>query len=318
MLPEGASPRYKRAMSRAPSTWVLLASALALCSIGCREPVAARGLDGGAFVLPDAGFRDASAPDPGDVDAGPFVCEPACEGAEVCACRGADCGCGAPGVAGDRCDPQVPASCAAPSACVRTRQRGQDVFECTVGGEGSACSKTDDRCVTALGCVCLTPLDGRTTCTCRQTWDPAERLCDRMVPETCPGGTCVRVVGPQGTAGFSCSDGSRGQPCEPEVPSCRTSLGCTCPVFAGRQACLCSEPGEQAGEPCDPRVAGSCAPPLSCRPTPGEGGLSSTCQGEPGPSDAGAGRCDPRDPRTCPRGFVCVDLGGGLECVPDR
>lgn len=286
-------------------------------AVACRDAPAPRGLDGGAFQLPDAGFRDASVRDAGDHDAGPFVCDPSCAAELACGCVSGACGCLQPGGHGSACDPQAPATCAEPTACVPVRRAGSDAFLCTDGREGSACSKTDDRCTTRLGCVCLTNASAITDCRCTETWDPAERLCDRMVPETCPGGTCVRTVGSGGRAYFLCSDGSRGQPCEANDNSCRTSLGCTCPVIAGAPRCSCSEPGAE-GEPCDFRVAGSCQAPLVCGVERDlAGGNRTVCQREGGPGPMPGG-CDPTDPESCPPGEICVWGPGGGACIPDR
>lgn len=289
---------------------------------GCSANDGPRLVDGGDFVLPDAGFRDAEVRDTG-VDAGPFVCASACGAGEVCGClqtqAGLDCGCHPPGVNLAACDPQVPESCAAPTVCSRTRQVGQDVYVCTDGRDGNPCSKTLETCQTTLGCVCLTPPSGSTNCTCTETFTDGSGLCDRAVPETCPGGTCVRAVGIGGNGYFICSDGAEGAPCEVGDGSCRTSLGCTCPVLSGREVCRCSEPGSTSGAPCDPAVPGSCEAPLRClsQSVP-EQGLSTTCgTGTPGLPDAGGMvGCDPLNPGSCPPGTVCVEVEGSLQCVP--
>jgi hypothetical protein len=297
----------------ARGAWALVAGL-----VGCSGPAGPRLVDGGAFVLPDAGFADAQVRDTG-IDAGPFTCAPACGAGEACGClTGAGCGCHPVGGNLDPCDPQHPETCAAPTVCSRARTHGADVYVCTDGRAGNPCSKTLETCTTALGCVCLTPPSGGTDCRCVETFDPGLGLCDRMVPETCVGGTCVRATGPGGQVYFVCSDGAAGQPCEVGDGSCQTSLGCTCPVISGRAACRCSEPGTMEGAPCDLAVPASCAAPLTCtaRQVPDEG-ISTVCSGAGGP-DAGAGQpCDPTAPVPCPPGYACVDAGGGLfRCEP--
>lgn len=289
---------------------------------GCSGGAGPRLIDGGAFELPDAGFKDATVRDTG-VDAGPFVCAPGCVAPEVCGClesaAGRDCGCHPPASNLGACDPQSPETCLAPTVCSRTRQVGVDRFVCTDGRESNPCSKTMDICQTTLGCVCLTPPSGATNCTCTETFTDSSGLCDRMVPETCPNGTCVRVVGVGGTAYFLCSDGVEGAPCERGDGSCNTSLGCTCPVLSGREVCRCSEPGTQSGAPCDVEVPGSCAAPLMCWPqSVPEQGVSTVCASEaPGRPDGGTSlTCDPFDPGTCPPGTICVEVEGVLQCVP--
>lgn len=279
------------------------------------EPL--RAVDGGGFRLPDAAPRDGGVRDSG-IDAGPFVCDPACANGQVCGCIANDCGCRAPSMLGDPCDPQHPETCGAGS-CVRARFMGSDIFFCSDGREGFPCSKTADICTTALGCVCYTPSSGATDCLCLEQHDPMNELCDRMVPETCPGGVCVRVEASSGGVYFLCSDGAEGRPCEVGDNSCRTSLGCTCPRIQGRDRCRCSEPAGD-GEPCDINVAGSCVPPLMCYPTqlPNQG-VSTTCSDGPqGGRDGGVGTpggCDPNDPMSCPPGQVCIPTGQGFQCV---
>ncbi len=285
----------------------------------CSSDSGPRLRDGGAFVLPDAGFADATVYDTG-VDAGPFECAPVCSGGAVCGCLETsgdlNCGCHAPGNNLDACDPQNPATCAAPTVCSRTRQAGRDFYVCTDGRQDNPCSKSLDTCTTALGCVCLTPPSGQTDCRCVERFDQSSGLCDRMVPETCDPGTCVRATGVGGGAYFFCSDGSVGSPCERGDGSCTTSLGCTCPVLGGREVCICSEPGV-GGQPCDRSVSGSCESPLMCitQSIP-EQGVTTTC-GSGTPDGGMLPGCDPLNLGTCPPGTRCEEVQGALQCVPN-
>lgn len=290
-----------------------------LAVVGCKDTPAVRGADGGAFVLPDAGFFDAGFYDAGGRDAGPFVCMPACTGGDVCGCLADDCGCHLPSQLAEPCDLSNPDTCAAPYECVRARREGVDVAICSDGREGISCSKTADICTTALGCVCYTEGSGSTDCRCLESHDPENGLCDRMVPETCPDGTCVRSIGSTGSAFFFCSDGAEGRACEAGDGSCRTSLGCTCPLVGGRERCQCSEPGGD-GAACDPNVAGACSPPLMCFPSSTPDGITTRCSSNPqGGRDGGVGgpgeMCDPNDPTSCPPGAECLFTGQGFQCV---
>lgn len=297
---------------------ILLATLLSGGVAACSGDSGPRLVDGGAFVLPDAGFRDASIPDR-EVDAGPFECAPACGAGEVCGCletgAGRDCGCHPPGQNLDPCDPQHPETCGGSTVCSRTRQQGADLYVCTDGREGNPCSKTLETCTTALGCVCLTPPSGATNCSCVEDFDEGSGLCDRMVPETCPDGVCVRAPSVGGNVYFLCSDGAEGNPCEPGDGSCRTSLGCTCPLVGGRERCQCSEPGG-AGALCDPSVPGACEAPLMCLPQRGpDQGTTTTCRSATPDAGLPPG-CDPNNPGSCPPGFVCRETEGGFQCVP--
>lgn len=287
----------------------------------CSDP-APRRVDGGVFVLPDAGFRDSSVRDLG-VDAGPFQCPFGCPVGQACGCldtpSGRQCGCHPRGEFGVVCDPFAPETCQDDLRCIAGRN-GIARYFCSDGRVGSFCSKRNepDVCTTALGCVCLTSPMGTTTCRCLDTVDPAGDLCDRGVPATCPDGTCVRTNGPGGTVFFVCSDGSEGQPCERGDSSCRTSLGCTCPLFEGLAVCRCSEP-VGAGGACDPDVQQACQDGLQCLPRPGVQGVSTIC-GTLFP-DAGTGggiACDPADPLSCPEGLICrLSPSGGFTCQPN-
>lgn len=312
MLPRGPA----RFDARVRSPLLLLAPLAVALLVGCPGDDGPRLRDGGAFTLPDGGFVDASVRDTG-VDAGPFQCDPACPSNQACGCILDTCGCFPRGGNLDPCDIQNPDTCGAGTTCTRARVQGRDVFLCSDGRDGNPCSKTQQTCTTELGCVCLTPSNGQTDCQCVETWVPQAGLCDRMVPETCPGGTCVRATTSGGTAFFICSDGSEGQPCEVGDNSCRTSLGCTCPRVSGRDRCACSEPAGE-GEPCDFSVPGSCEAPLMCVPRQGLGGQVSTVCGSEVP-DAGTMTpgCDPNNPGSCPPGFTCTEVPGmGFQCVP--
>lgn len=319
-LPRVRRPGFHGGVSRpescaalGPAGWGVLLVALGVA--GCSGESGPRLVDGGAFVLPDAGFPDVQVYDSG-IDAGPFVCDPGCGAGQACGClEGVGCGCHAPGGNLAPCDPQHPETCAAPTVCSRTRQSGRDLYVCTDGRDGNPCSKTLETCQTALGCVCLTPPNGATDCRCTETFEDTSGLCDRMVPESCPDGVCVRTTGAGGQVYFLCSDGAPGRPCEPGDGSCRTSLGCTCPRFAGRERCLCSEPGGD-GAPCDPSVPGSCVAPLMClaQQVPDQG-TSTTCSS--GSRDAGLPPgCDPNNPGSCPPGYRCEQVQGQFQCVP--
>lgn len=284
----------------------------------CKDTSGQRGIDGGAFVLPDAGFTDAGFYDSGTHDAGPFACSMTCAGNQVCGCILGDCGCHTPNGLAEPCDLQHPETCAAPFQCVRARAEGVDIDFCSDGRLGIPCSKTADICTTALGCVCYTDSTSTTDCRCLDAHDPNNGLCDRMVPETCPDGVCVRTIGTSGGAFFFCSDGAEGTPCEAGDGSCQTSLGCTCPIVFGQARCRCSEPA-QAGQPCDPNVAGACVPPSMCTPQMVAGrGISTVC-GDGIGRDGGVGgpgmMCDPNDPNSCPPGSACLMTPQGFRCV---
>ena len=298
---------------------LLLALACA-CSRGAQSD---RLADGGAFVLPDSGRFYDSGPaidpgrDAGTPDSGPAVCNPACTADRVCACveSGAgDCGCHSPRGYRQPCDPQVAASCRHPFDCVLARVDDDHRFICSDGREGTPCARAQASCNTASGCVCLSTPFG-TSCTCQGVPGPSPLLCDPMVPATCPNGTCVRVEAQSG-AFWVCSDGSEHEYCNPGDGSCRTSLGCTCPLVAGRRSCRCTEPGDREGDACDPSVMGVCVAPLRCeiRGNPVEGGYFSECKGMAGGNDAF--RCDPARPM-CPQGFMCVETEPGVyRCRP--
>jgi hypothetical protein len=295
-----------------------LASVFALLLlVTCKDTSGQRGIDGGAFTIPDAGFIDAGFYDSGLNDAGPYQCPVTCSGGQVCGCILGDCGCHTPKAFNEPCDVQHPETCESPFQCVRARSEGFDIDICSDGRLGIACSKTADICTTQLGCVCYTDASSTTDCRCRDAHDPNNELCDRFVPETCPNGVCVRAIGSGGGAFFFCSDGAEGRACEPGDGSCQTSLGCTCPIVFGQARCTCGEPAE-AGEACDPNVAGACVAPLMCLPqqTPGRG-ITTVCgsgQGRDGGSGA-PGSCDPNDPNSCPPGTACIMTAQGFQCV---
>ena len=306
------------------TSWPVIARlttfACLLVAGGCSSESAPRRVDGGAFVLPDGGFRDASFRDIG-VDAGNPPCVPLCADGEACGCLelpgGRSCGCHPVGMFGDPCDPGVPETCQADLRCVASR-RGVTTYRCSDGRPGSLCSRLNvpDVCATALGCVCLTGPSGMTTCTCENEADPDNPLCDPQVPQTCTRGDCVRATGPGGITYFVCSDGSLGSPCERGSPSCRTSLGCTCPVVQGLARCQCSEPSNEGG-PCDLEVAGGCLDGLFCIPQRDLNGVSTICSSEV--PDAGTNDlpCNPLDPMPCPAGLICrQNLNGGFTCQP--
>ncbi len=285
-----------------------------LCGLllGCGSDPEPRFRDGGGFVFPDATAADGGvAVDLGE-DAGRVACAPPCSGGQVCACVGGGCGCRAPAPIGGDCDPEVSGSCAEGS-CLIVRENGRDRFSCADGRPGGACSKRDDRCETALGCVCLTPTTGLTDCRCRDDLPAGNIFCDPLVPETCPGHECRRASGPNGVF-FVCADGREGDGCEPRVPICSTSLGCTCPLMSGRRVCSCAEPGFE-GDPCEDDDG--CFPPLSCRSEAGDAGVSTVCGPPAGPdagTSAGSGApCGPELP-PCPQGERCVPERGVFVC----
>ena len=276
--------------------------------------------DGGGFVLPDGGFPDAAFPDAAPVDAGPYVCNPACTSGEVCGCVGEptpSCGCRAAGTYAAACDPQHPETCAAPFSCQPGRVSDDTLYRCTDGREGSACSKASQVCTTALGCVCLTSPIGITDCTCLETVAADTMLCDNMVPASCPNGACLRQEGSRGEAWWFCSHGAPGDPCEVNNDICQTTLGCTCPLIAGQERCLCSEPADE-GLPCDPTVLGSCVDPLMCVLERNfERGDRTICSSGGGQTDGGLNdECDPMDPGTCPPAWLCLRMAGRFRCVP--
>ena len=286
----------------------------------CSSDPPPRRVDGGAFVLPDAGFRDATVRDVGFAP-GPNECVPPCPEGEACGClelaAGLSCGCHPRGAFGAPCDELVPETCQDAFRCVAGRDV-QTRFFCSDGRLDSICSKRNDPdvCVTNLGCVCLTGPSGTTTCTCEDEADPTNPLCDPDVPETCADGVCVRASGPGGIVFFACSDGSEGQPClRGSTDQCQTSLGCTCPRINGLARCQCSEP-QGAGGFCDPDVPDSCVGSLMCLPQQTPNGISTVCSGIV--PDAGTEiLCSPADPNGCPPGLVCRPRpGGGFTCQP--
>jgi hypothetical protein len=299
-------------------------AAIAALLAGCSSGENTTRPDGGEFMLPDSGVifdggpgLDSTVP----VDAGPYQCPASCEGITVCSCLDTmppTCGCNAPQSYSGPCDPQVPESCKSPYACVVTRTLEGTRYQCTDGREYSSCSHADDRCTTALGCVCTTNFFG-TNCECRGAPDPNSSSCDPMVPASCPQGTCIRVESQQNVY-FVCSDGAENQPClGPGDISCATSLGCTCPSIGGRVQCRCSEPQSTPGSPCDPNVEGACVAPLECQIRYDEeaGGFVSECAPKFGPDCMDIYSCDPNNP-LCPRGYSCVEVEPQrFRCVID-
>ncbi len=284
--------------------------AILLVLTACTKP--GPGLvDGGGFVLPDAGKRDAGTPDSGAGDSGPFVCAEPCTGGTVCGCVDRDCGCQTPAGNDELCDPQAPATCRSGLSCLRARRAGVDVYVCSNGAEGTSCSHTADICTTALGCVCLTPPTHTTDCHCVESVT-SPSLCDPLVPLSCPGNVCVRVDAPGG-AYFVCSDGALNSPCDQAQDNCQTSLGCICPLVSGRERCLCGEPSGEGG-PCDPNEPASCVDGLDCvvAGNPMEG-ASTVCSGGPSLPDGGI-PCDPNNPTSCPPGQICEEGPGGFTC----
>jgi hypothetical protein len=250
-------------------------------ALGCNKPGPGL-IDGGGFMLPDAGVRDVGETpiDTGVPDAGP-ICDPPCPGNETCAAA---------------------------------REHGNDVFLCTDGAENTACSHTQDLCTTALGCVCLTDPTSTTDCRCTESVSNPT-LCDRMVPESCPGKVCVRVEGPNGVY-FYCSGGASREPCDPAQDNCQTSLGCTCPLVDDIERCQCSEPAPE-GAPCDINVAGACQGSLMCvvagNPLDGR---NTICTSNSSVPDGGMPiPCDPNNPTSCPPGQTCVETEDGFVCV---
>ena len=287
---------------------------------GCSSEPAPRRVDGGAFVLPDGGFRDASVRDAG-FDAGKDPCMERCAPNEACGClelpAARSCGCHPRGGHADVCDPNNPRTCQDELRCVAGRN-GQTIYFCSDGRAESLCSKRNDPdvCRTTLGCVCLTLPSGLTTCRCADTPDPDNPLCDPDVPETCTSGTCVQASAPGGITYFVCSDGREGQPCAPDDSSCQTTLGCTCPLVAGLQRCRCSEPSVEGG-PCDVDVPESCVDGLSCVPERTVDGTRTICTSAvPDAGTASDIPCDPGDPFSCPAGFICLPGPNGFRCAP--
>ncbi len=294
----------------------------------CRDgPSARRLIDGGRFELPDSGvFFDArpviGPPEAGPADTGPHVCEGGCPDGSVCGCLDREprtCGCALPQGYNEGCDPQHPETCGFPYKCVRGRKIEGLRYICSDGREGSSCSTVDSICNTSRGCNCVLTPFGVTACSCQGEQGENPLLCNPARPETCPGGTCVRIETSGGAVHF-CSQGRRYDPCVAGDSTCRTSLGCTCPYYMGRQACQCSEPGEVEGELCDPRVAESCVDPLECTVVRDEapGSVSTQCAGRFSP-DGGVDplACDPARP-FCPQGFTCVEIRPSTyRCVLD-
>lgn len=275
--------------------------------------------DGGAFELPDSGwffdastvrFSDAAAP-----DTGPFQCNRTCGDAQICGCLDTPpnptCGCNARAGYAEPCDPQVEDSCKFPFRCVIARKLEGTRYICSDGREGTPCSNTNDTCMTQNGCTCLSTPFGL-ACSCRGPTTGSALFCDPRVAMPCREGTCVRVRSSPMDF-FICSDGGKDEPCQPGDNSCHTSLGCTCPTVAGREVCRCSEPGDVAGDACDPAVPMSCRAPLACRPIPDQelGGFSTVCAGA-GTPDGGTDplACDPMRP-SCPPSYECVEVTPG-------
>jgi hypothetical protein len=246
--------------------------------------------DGGAFQLPDSGLIydggtpmfDAEAP-----DSGPFICNPACDAdaGSVCACLASAnprCGCHDRQGLLDDCDPQAPRSCRWPLLCALAATNDGTRYLCTDGSSGTPCYPTDQEvCNTDRGCLCTRdPLFPATlACSCQGPNGPSRLLCDPNDPSTCPAleGVCVEVPLSNGQHFYICSDGSELEPCRLGQPSCKTSLGCTCPTAGGLPYCRCSEPATRAGQACDPAVDASCVAPLTCAVRTVDGGLASVC-----------------------------------------
>ncbi|MBI4822353.1 MAG: hypothetical protein HY791_39195 [Deltaproteobacteria bacterium] len=296
---------------------------LALAALtACSESYSGNGpADGGAFVIPDSGhFVDARVFDAEAPDTGPFRCKPACGASEVCTCLPDGCGCHQPAAFLQTCDPQVAASCTNGLTCIRARQVEGSSFLCSDGRTDSPCSRdSDSLCQTPFGCICRAQ-NGSVSCSCDPTPVDSTGLCDLEEPATCvEGESCAKRSDPIGST-WLCSDGSAGEPCTEDRPTCKTALGCTCPFVEGREVCQCTELG-QAGDPCDPSLgADGCVPPLQCIVI-SEGnppGPSTVC-GTGGPPDAGpiVTSCDPFDPNSCPPGLTCVGIGSGrYRCLP--
>lgn len=301
--------------------------ALVLVS-ACREgPSARRLVDGGRFELPDSGqILDARAqvgpPDSGPGDSGPFVCEGGCPDGSVCGClddNARTCGCTQPAGFNEPCDPQHLETCRWPFECVRGRKLEGLRYVCSDGRAGSSCSSVDSICNTSRGCVCVQTPFGTTACSCQGEQGANPVLCDPQTPASCPGGTCVRIETPSGVTHL-CSQGMRYQPCSEGDSTCRTSLGCTCPIYLGRASCQCAEPGEVDGELCDPRVPGACVAPLECGVVPGDlpAEFDTRCVSSEG-GDGGVAPldCDPARP-FCPTGFTCREVRPSTyRCVID-
>jgi hypothetical protein len=304
-------------------------AALVICAVvslsACRDgPGRARNIDGGRFELPDSGFFFDARPPPSRPDAsvgdtGPYVCEAGCPDGSVCGCLDRSCGCHEPGRYNALCDLQHPETCGWPYQCVRAQTLQGRRTVCSDGRLGSSCSTLDSHCNTSNGCVCqMTPLG--TACSCQGSAGMNPRLCDPRRPETCANGTCVRVETAGGVTHF-CSQGERFDPCEVGDNSCRTQLGCTCPLYLGEEVCQCTEPGGEVGDPCDPRVMGVCAANLECAVIRDEqpGSFSTQCVGT-GAVDGGTDprACDPDNP-LCPPLFECVEVQPGrFRCQPQR
>jgi hypothetical protein len=317
-------------MSAEPASSLLRAgaalalAALALAALGaCGARDVRTRVDGGLYVPGDSGLSfDARTLWVGDaepVDSGPYQCPSSCAEGEVCACLDTSprptCGCATPQRHMEPCDPQVPASCRSPLACVRARRLDGTRYLCSDGREGSSCTPSDSVCRTTNGCVCYsTPIGA--ACSCRGEIGENPELCDPNVPATCPDGMCVRLAtGVNPT--FFCSQGARFDPCDPAAPFCVTSLGCLCPVLNDRPACQCTEPGA-VGEPCDLAVPESCRAGLSCvLVSAGLDSFDSRCadRGLIG-SDAGVLEgCS--EARPCPPPLECVEVRPGLRrCTP--
>lgn len=285
-----------------------LLSLLALAA--CSRPDGRVLADGGLFEIPDSGFSfDARIdPDAGFIapDTGPFQCTTGCPDGSVCGCIDTKpretCGCNVRGGYTDPCDPQVPDSCRWPYECVLGRTVGGSRWLCSDGREGTPCSHAgENSCRTSSGCICLmTPIG--IGCSCRGDPGPNPLLCDPQNPASCPEGRCVTVNNVN-----MCSSGGRNEPCNPGDGLCQTSLGCTCPLVAGRESCRCSEPGEVPGDACDPRVPGSCEAPMECTVIRGGesiGEFYTECVGGGGNMEL---NCDPVT-QNCPPMYVCEEV----------
>lgn len=308
---------WPRPSNRGSGRWLTALAALAAVGGACSEggtgtPVA----DGGGFALPDAQSSPADAAAPRDVgpavDAGPFVCEPACPAGQVCACPDTfplRCGCVEPASLSRPCDPAAPESCQAGLVCVEALKYGRYEHVCSDGSEGTPCSRREPSCTTTNGCVCISGSPLGTSCAC-QGAPRAGGPCDPNAPMPCPTTmTCVPVsAGAQST--WYCSDGGDGSPCVPleHEAHCETELGCTCPIYRGTPMCVCRNRGTN-GQLCDPTIAGACLPGLECRLEP-DGDTpdqrTSRCFGQPTEIP-----CDPLNPGSCPLGWSCTPGSGG-------
>lgn len=234
------------------------------------------------------------------------VCLPGSSAPTTCqACNGTQCAQGLTCVAG-RC--RAGCNPAAPGTCMACFSTGVCACSDEIGSEGEACGiigNTLAACGAGLACV------GSTSTVCRARCDVNQadscrtgQSCQLLngvgvcVPGT-EGSTCANCTNTGScNSGLTCYLGRCYEPCNTNLPTACSS--CVQSMAGGQGICGCQDQISPENGPCgtQPDVH-ACQVGTKC--------LAGLCRA----------RCDPMDPRNCPVGTSCQNVGGINYCADD-